>query len=194
MNKRVIIVSALSFFLLLILIIWLKNPNSNTKAAKEYQENQETASSSNIIKDVVYFSEDNKGNTYKITANEGQIDFVDYNTIFLTEVKAVINLKNSDKIVISSNFGKYNINNYDTIFSKNVIIKYLNNKIEAEYLDFSYDRNLMLISRNVIYNNNTARLKADVIEINIMTRDTKIFMYEKEKKINIKNKILNCNN
>jgi len=194
MNKRVIIVSALSFFLLLILIIWLKNPNSNTKAAKEYQKKQETASSSNIIKDVVYFSEDNKGNTYKITANEGQIDFVDYNTIFLTEVKAVINLKNSDKIVISSDFGKYNINNFDTIFSKNVIIKYLNNKIEAEYLDFSYDRNLMLISRNVIYNNDAARLKADVIEINIMTRDTKIFMYEKEKKINIKNKILNGNN
>ena len=37
----------------------------------------------------------------------------------------------------------------------------------------------MIISRNVVYTNLENILKADVIEINIKTKDTKIFMYEK---------------
>ena len=46
----------------------------------------------------------------------------------------------------------------------------------------------MIISKNVIYNNLENILKADVIEMNIKTKDTKIFMYEKNKKVNIKSK------
>ena len=63
---------------------------------------------------------------------------------------------------------------------------YLDNKITGEYLDFSLERNSMIISKNVIYSNPNNTLKADVIEINIKTKDTKIFMYENEKKVNIK--------
>ena len=89
-------------------------------------------------------------------------------------------------IEISSDFGKYDINNYDTIFSKNVIITYLNSKITGDYLDFSWDKNLMIISKNVILENNKSLLKADVIELDIKSRDIKIFMYEENKKVNIK--------
>ena len=46
----------------------------------------------------------------------------------------------------------------------------------------------MIISKNVIYYNLETILKADVIEIDIKTKDTKIFMYEQEKKVNVKNK------
>ena len=89
-------------------------------------------------------------------------------------------------IEISSDFGKYNINNYDTIFSKNVIVSYLDNKIMGDYLDFSWDKNLMIISKEVFLSNSKSSLKADVIEVNIKTRDIKIFMYEQDKKVNIK--------
>ena len=89
-------------------------------------------------------------------------------------------------IEISSDFGKYNIDNYDTIFSKNVIITYLDNKIKGEYLDFSLEKNLLIISKGVILKNNKNSLKADVVEMNIKTKDVKIFMYEENKKINIK--------
>ena len=85
----------------------------------------------------------------------------------------LIKLKNSDNILITSDFGKYNSNNFDTIFSKNVIINYLENKITGEYLDFSLERNSMIISKNVIYTNLENIIKADVIEINIKTKDTK---------------------
>ena len=101
-------------------------------------------------------------------------------------MKALIELKNSNNVNINSDFGKYNINNFDTIFSKNVVITYLNNEITGGYLDFSIDRNSMIISRNVIYNNDRNVLKSDVMEINIQTKDTKIFMYNIDEKVNIK--------
>ena len=148
---------------------------------------EETISNSNIIENVNYSSKDTQGNEYIINASKGEIDYSNSNILYLTNVYAIIKLKNSEKITISSKYGKYNSDNYDTIFSKNVIIKYLDNKITGEYLDFSLERNLMIISKKVSYNNLNNILKADVIEMNLKTKDTKIFMYEKEKKVKITN-------
>ena len=49
-------------------------------------------------------------------------------------------------------------------------------------------RNSMIISRNVVYTNLENILKADVIEMNIDTKDTKIFMHKNNEKVNIKSK------
>jgi len=38
----------------------------------------------------------------------------------------------------------------------------------------------------VIFRNSKSSLRADVVEVNIKTRDIKIFMYEDNKKVNIK--------
>ena len=65
---------------------------------------------------------------------------------------------------------------------------YLDNKITGEYLDFSINRSSMVISRNVVYTNLENILKTDVIEIDINTKDTKIFMYDDKQKVNIKSK------
>tara|TARA_Y100000816_G_scaffold244793_1_gene192549 strand:- start:3166 stop:3762 length:597 start_codon:yes stop_codon:yes gene_type:complete len=146
----------------------------------------ETIESSNIIEDVSYSAKDLKGNEYFLKADEGIIDQNISNLIFLKSVKAIINLKDYKSVEISSDFGKYNINNYDTIFSKNVLIAYLDNQITGDYLDFSLDKNLMVISRDVVLKNDKNSLQADVIEVNIETKAIKIFMYEENKKVNIK--------
>ena len=143
-------------------------------------------STTNIIKDVSYRSKDAKGNEYVLNAYEGQIDLADNNVIFLTDVKAIINMVSGEVINIQSDYGKYNINNYDTIFSKNVLINYADNEIKGNYVDFSLERNSLIISKNVVYSNRKNLLMADVVEINIITKDTKIFMYEKEKTVKIK--------
>ena len=143
---------------------------------------------SNIMDDVSYSSKDAKGNEYIVNASKGEIDYNRPNIIYLTDVRAFIKLTNSNNVTITSNFGKYNTNNFDTIFSKNVMINYLENKITGEYLDFSIERNSMIISRKVVYTNLENILKADVVEINITTKDTKIFMYKDNKKVNIKSK------
>ena len=131
---------------------------------------------------------DADGNQYTITALEGEIDYSNPNILYLTDVKGLIQLKDSDDINITSNYGRYNSNNFDTIFSKNVIINYLDNKIIGDYLDFSLEKNLLMISKNIIYTNLENILRADALEMNIKTKDTKIFMYEKEKKVNIQSK------
>ena len=107
---------------------------------------------------------------------------------FFVFIGLLVYFKIPQKIKITSDFGKYNTENFDTIFSQNVIVDYLNNKITGEYLDFSIERNSMIISKKVIYTNLENIMKADVIEINIETKDTKIFMYEQDKKVNIKSK------
>ena len=165
-----------------------KNIEAEIKTEKVITQEEENNYNSNIIKDVKYVSKDTKGNEYIIEAEQGEIDYSDPNIIFLKNVNALIKLNTSEIVKITSKFGKYNLNNYDTVFSKNVKIDYLDNKIEGEYLDFSLERNSMIISRQVVYSNLENILKADVIEMNIDTKDTKIFMYEKNKTVNIKNK------
>ena len=103
--------------------------------------------------------------------------------MFLENVIAYIYLKDSSVVKITSDFGKYNSKNYDTIFSLNVMVNYPNHKITGEYLDFSFQNNLGTISRNVIYIGDKNKLFADKIEINIKTKDTKIFMNDNSEQV-----------
>ena len=184
----------LSLTLLITLILYSKYFKEKEVSKEKNIIIEEKVYKSNIIKDVNYTTKDKDGNEYIINANQAEIDYSDANILFLTDVKAFIKLSNSEIITITSDYGKYNAENFDTIFSKNVLINYLENKINGEYLDFSYMRNSMIISKKVVFTNIENILEADVIEINIKTKDTKIFMYENEKKVNIKSKNFNGNN
>lgn len=152
------------------------------------QVTKDTIYSSNIMENVNYSSKDADGKEYIISAIQGEIDYANPNIIFLTQVKALIKLKNSETITITSEYGKYNTENYDTIFSKNVKINYLDHEIIGEYLDFSLEKDLMTISKKVTYSNLNNILKADVIEVDIESKNTRIFMYENNKKVKIKSK------
>jgi len=119
---------------------------------------------------------------------KGEIKLDKSNVIHLVSVTAKILLKNNSSITITSDFAEYNSVTNDTTFFKNVTITYLDNKLTGEYLDFLLSKNLMTMSENVIYTSNKNILNADIIEMNIETKDTKIFMYEEDKKIFIKGK------
>ena len=187
MKKKNVIILII-FLILLIVFLYFKFLKKEKVTEIETLNSEESNYSSNIIKDVYYSSKDSKGNEYIIRASQGEIDFSQNEVIYLTDVRALIKLINSNDIKITSSYGKYNSNNFDTIFSKNVIINYLDNRITGEYLDFSMQRNSMIISREVVYANLENILKADVIEINISNKDTKIFMHKNNEKVNIKSK------
>jgi len=183
-----------SSILIIILLIYFNFFKKEEKIELNKNKQEELTYNSNIIKNVNYNTTDADGNEYIINAKEGEIDYSNSNIIFLKDVTALIKFKDSSDVTINSDFGKYNTNNYDTIFSKNVIINYLDNKITGEYVDFSILRNSMIISRKVVYTNLENILKADAIEVNIRTKDTKIFMYEEKNKVNIQSKNFNGNN
>ncbi len=180
-----IIFIILCFIIILIVINSKIFKKKDTTLIKPQKLENEVYSSNNM-KDVKYTTKDTDGNEYIITATDGEIDFSNANIIYLTNIKAKIKLINSDDILITSDYGKYNSSNFDTIFSKNVIINYLNNEITGEYLDFSIKRNSLLMTKKVVYTNLENILKADALEMNLKTKDTKIFMYESQKKVNIK--------
>ena len=150
--------------------------------------NKDENYNTNLLENLKYVAKDKDGNEYIIIAAEGEIDLNYSDVIFLKNVKSQIKLINSDDINITSDFGKYNASNYDTIFSKNVEITYLDNKITGEYLDFSYLENRIIISKNIVFKSEENILKADVIEIDTKTKNSKISMYDETKKVNIKNK------
>ena len=189
MKKRKIKFFFVFFFIISFISFFLIFQNKEKKIEEVEVIDQDDASyTSNIMQDVKYSSKDEKGNEYIIYATRGEIDYSNNHIIYLTNVKAEIYIQEAENIIISSKFGKYNTKNFDTIFSKNVIINYADNKITSDYLDFSIGRNSMIISKNVIYKNLKNILEADNIVVNLKTKDTKIYMYEIDKKINIKSR------
>ena len=148
---------------------------------EKIDENQNNTST--YIDDINYVSEDAKGNKYQITAKQAEIKMENSDVMFLRDVVAFIFIKDSDTVKITSNFGKYNSKNYDTIFSENVIVIYPGHKITGEYLDFSFLSNLGTFTKNVIYTGEKTNLFADKIIMNLTTKDTQIFMNDAGKKV-----------
>ena len=131
MQKKIVlrVFSIIVFFFILLSILYFNFKEEKKIVSSEIIEEQkakeelleleeENYNSSNILKNVKYSAQDINGNLLKIEAKGGEIDSTNKNIIFLTDVRALVKLNNSKNIEIRSKFGKYNINNYDTIFQK----------------------------------------------------------------------------
>ena len=188
MTKRnlILLILILETIIITLFVYFYQIPAEKKNVNNDQIKIEEKSFASNIIQNVKYTSKDIRGNEYIITAKEGEIDINNDNVIFLKSVEAKIILNNQNKIFISSEYGKYNINNFDTIFNKNILINYLQNNIKGEYLDFSLERNSMIISNNVVFSDSNKVLKTDVVEIDIKTKNTKFYMYDKDHKVSFK--------
>ena len=192
MNKKTAIQILLIFLIFLFSTsFYLKYFKNSQKISENIpKEDKQIITSQNdnstYIDNVNYISSDTRGNRYQITAKQAEIKIEDSDVMFLENVVAYIFIKDSDTIMVTSNFGAYNSKNYDTIFSENVIILYPGHKITGEYLDLSFLKNLGTISKDVIYKGEKTSLFADKVEINLTTKDTKIFMDDKNKKVLVK--------
>ena len=139
----------------------------------------------NLIRGLRYFSVDDNGNKYEIRSEYGEMGLDNPNVILMTNVVAKIDIYNSDPIIITSTFAKYNVKNYDTNFEKNVFVKHVDNKLNGENLDLSFQNNLLLMYNDIIYQNSDTKLLADKLEIDLITKDSKIIMNDKKSKIKI---------
>jgi len=189
MNKKIAIQILLIFLIFLFSILfylkYFKNSQKITENIPKEDKQIITGQNDNstYIDNVNYISSDTRGNRYQITAKQAEIKIEESDVMYLENVVAYIFIKDSDTIMITSNFGAYNSKNYDTIFSENVIILYPGHKIAGEYLDLSFLKKLGTISKDVIYKGEKTSLFADKVEINLTTKDTKIFMDDKNKKV-----------
>ena len=116
--------------------------------------------------------------------------------MFLTNVKANIIFKNKSNIKLTSDYANFNTKTFETTFMDNVLILREDETIlgESLYLVFdqtdeelkkksTVDQNLIRISNNVIVKKPGYILKADILEIDLLTKNVKVFMKNKDDKV-----------
>ena len=188
MNKRFFI--QLSLFSLIVLVTFLfyfkyLNNNDETALPKVKEDNKKVE---NIIEDLKYFSKDIKGNEYTIEAQSGDNDKTNPNLILLKNVKAKIKFDKKEEIIVTSDKAIYDNNLFDTEFLGNVKVVYQNHELLCENMKTLFSKNIAFISGNIVYNNQFSNLYADLIEIDLEKRTSKISMYDLKKKVKVKHK------
>ena len=188
MNKKSII--KIVFILLTIFSLFIyfsyyfsKKIDSNLIIKATETEDLTSKSNENVIKGIRYYSENKNGDSYVIFSDYGKINLENTDLTYMTNVTAIVNLKNSEEIQITSNFANFNQISYETEFFEKVIIIRGNEKITSEKLKFSLEENVVVLSKDVIFNKPGFNLKADRVEIDLITKNSKIIMNGKEKKV-----------
>ena len=138
-----------------------------------------------LIKDISYSFSDSAGNYYELLSDVGKVDINNSDKIFMTDVVATIYLVDSSPIKITSKYANYNKINHETSFFENVKVTHLIHKATSENLDISFNDNLASMYNNIVYNKPGTNLKADRLEIDLVTKNSKIFMDNKTEKIKI---------
>ena len=155
-----------------------KNINTETKIDSE---------TGTLIEDINYSFSDPSGNYYELFSEFGKVDIQNSNKMHMTNVKALIYLKDSQPIKIISKYAIYNKINHETNFFTNVELTHLIHKATSENLDILFNDNKASMYKNIVYNKPGTKLNADRLEIDLITKNTRIFMDNKSEKIKIIN-------
>ena len=188
-NKTYIQISLFILIFILIVLTFNFYKSDKTKSKKISDNNKkivlEQFEAFNVMENLSYSSKDSFGNQYTINAKKGSFSLINKDVIFMTDVSAFINMNNSEPISIKADFAEYNNKNYDTFFKDNIFLSHLTHQITGEKLNLLFKKNLVTMSDNLIYKNIDTILYADKFEMNLITKDNKIFMKDKSKKIKI---------
>ena len=187
MQKKIIIQVFLFLLIIIISVIFFKfyfKPTELTKKNNSKINNSDT-NKNNLMNNIKYVAADKIGNEYIVQSKLAEFDPNQPNLILMEEVTGVIQFTNSSPILISSDKAIYNKLNHDTKFFENVLAVYDDHKISSQNLELFFDKNLASISKKIIYKNLNTELRADRIEIDLVTKNSKILMDKKTKKVKV---------
>ena len=136
--------------------------------------NTDTKKLENLTKEIEYVTSNKEGDIFKILAKFGKSNIKNSDILDLEYVDGLISSKKRSQIFISSNFAKYNYNNRNSQFYDNVQIKYDNKLITCDNLDLKINENYAVAYNNVIIKDNKSIMKAQMVTLNIITKDIKI--------------------
>ena len=159
------------------------------KKIDNYDSEKDTESeNSNVIETLKYVSQDLVGNTYIINAETAKFEKYKADNVILFKVNAEI-ISEDDKIIkIYSESANYNKKSNDTIFKKNVSIKYSDQLIKSEVVKLNFSKNLIEIIENVYYMNNNTEIYADKVELDLLKKKMKISMINQNDNVQITGK------
>lgn len=199
MNKKIYFQASIFLSILLIILyvyfIYFKNDYKIlVKTEDNITNNNSIESKDDLITEMKYFSEDDKGNRFEIEADNGVINPNQSNLIRMNKVRAVVFLSNGEKVFINSNEAEYNNENNDTTFDGSVKMNYDNHLISAENLDLSFRNNLVTLYGKVEYISGISNLIADKVIINLINKNTKILMEDENNTVLVRSNLDNGNN
>ena len=129
-------------------------------------------------------------------ADFGEANVDNPDIMFLTNVNGKIKFKNKPDVLLTSNFANFNTKTFETTFIDNVKISRHDEIITGDELYLVLDRdkndfkenldkeeNLLRISNNVSFKKPGYSLKADIVEIDLITKNSKIYMKNSIKKV-----------
>ena len=140
---------------------------------------------STLITDLSYSFSDLSGNYYELFADYGEIDTNNSDKILMTNVNSTIYLKNYSPIKINSKYAYYDKSSHETNFYEKVVLAHLIHKATSENLDISFDDSLASMYNNIVYKKTGTQVNADRLEIDLITKNTRIFMNNESEKIKI---------
>ncbi len=159
----------------------LKNNIDNDLDEKNQMDNVEKIK--NLTKEIEYITSNKNGDIFKISAKYGKTNVKFSNILDLEKVNGVISSAKRANIYISSDYAKYNYDNQNSKFYGNVELKFDNKIITCNNLDLIISDNIAVAYNNVILNDSTSTMKAQVVTLNTLTKDIKI---NSQQKIEIK--------
>ena len=180
-----------SFFFYKIYFVEKKSTNQielNDPKLKQDHDNVEVSpkKEDSLITNLKYNVELIESGQYEIKADTSKLIFDgDNETIFMENVIATFTDKNNKIIYITSDNAKFSSVNYNTFFRKNIKIRYEENTINSNKLDFNFNDNSILIYDDVIYKGVNSTMQTDNIKINLITKKIKIFMDGSKNKVKI---------
>ena len=185
----ILIISAISFY-----NIYFKKDETivySDLVKKETLEPQvsKKESQSNLIKNLMYDVKFENNSQYSISSDLSEITYSANDEIVnMQGVIAKIIDENNLSFTIVSNYAVFNNNTYETLFTKNVKITYLDNEISSQKLLLNFDENIVTISENVLYEGLQGLIQTDNIRINLKSKNVEIFMNNSKNKIKITSK------
>ena len=170
--------------------------NSSIKKNEKLLEKRVPNEGQNLIQDIRYTSNNTQGDIFEIIADYGETSLEDSDLMFLTNVTGNVIFEKKENIKLVSDFANFNTKTFETTFVKNVKVKrgketitgnelYLILDVDEEIMKNNpgIDQNLIRISYNVFYESPGYTLKADILEIDLISKNMKIFMNNKIKKV-----------
>ena len=184
-------IQLLLIFLILIIGLFTYKKYFNNQASiinedsKSFdQNNLNEDEQNNLIKNLKYNVKFDNNTQYTITANYSEIEYLNQEEIvYMKEVVAIFIDKEGFELKIKSDEAIFNNTVYNTIFEKNVDIKYIDHLIRSEKLVLDFEENVVIIKDNIVYEGKEGSAKADNIKMDLISKNIDIFMNQPDKKV-----------
>ena len=135
----------------------------------------------NLTKEIEYITSNKNGDVFNILAKYGRTNIENSKVLDLEEVDGVVSSLSRSTIYISSDHAKYNYDDQNSKFYSNVIIKYDNKTITCDNLDLKINENYAIAYNNVVIEDNKSVMKAQIVTLNLVTKDININSQDKIK-------------